>query len=1103
MLPALDDLSTLDFTLVTTCSLATERIVVDLRSRPFLENKSITQVLQRSNRHEPWFITGNLTEEVVREAATSNTGFSQIWDDHTYPTFGDPALAKPNPAYSTSGMPIVPPVQKFVTALKAHDIGKWSDNIAEGVDPEAIAVEPPVETEDSPVRPRLVRGESDDEEEEPEASSPPATQRLIVVDSDDEDEEDLVSDPVSDTNSRGNAGDDALLTAKNLRNNEVRGGLSDPSDQVVNDKELSSSMPSARQSEAALQPTWTSNSFLDPSRGRGQGESALSEHESTILARSTNSLQSASPRQPSHFVTTQASIAQTRKETGLGKMTESRSELRKSNSNNYGTAPRAENLARGSRPAPQMMTPAAREGRGQSSSFAVTPSRHGREAIGINTQANYSHPVLVPLSVESPGTAPQNIRPPPGFEIRNNTTQHLSRSTSIGLLDGPLDDIQHPSIQPSPIHSENSREPLSAGTKRSSNLSSGNSGASYVNTFNPPADWAKLENERLAGLFKMQEETREKKRLEREAERLRNETRLQSRTASSRGRSQQMQSADEMSSRQYHSTMRQQAPKPGKKRKQAAKKLTDKERKQKIDNLLGNSSASEASTKPMPPTASGVEVMSSRKKQALKNNPDVDPVAAAHLTASQLTSKQTSNLIQYLNPLFAASQAFPGQLKFEIQLGQVLIAKTKNLVAEDVQLFSMKNWESAFSPPAGTQQPVATTFTNILTRNGHDIDRILQMKSSRGPGGRAPEKLFDQLNPGPLEICYEFHCQSKESAEFWVIIDSAGNYSIRKSTSTIGTVNLHYPANIWDARAILHGTAEFCEPEEETACVVASFMDSVYVPAEKSLCITYRQPAENDMTVRSVTAKRTSLHNCQTMDGCDFQLQVVEVKDLFHRFHNKDKKLTQAFEKAYPEMLEQDRIHYEVSIVHKHINNLLKQNQSLQTGDLTTGFSTGKNLLKPRFISEMLDLVSHIVSKVDWAGVHNNGTLARTMQEDQDLAARVATTVPGTRRPTPSFAGMTSTPGPGTAMRTDVHGIRINTMAEMGYNADGKPVLIGMGGAMIPITAEGDDLQIPASELAPNDSASNVGVNPAFVQQGYVPSAAFARGVAARGPTFW
>jgi hypothetical protein len=1103
MLPALDDLSTLDFTLISTCSLATERIVVDLRSRPFLANKSITQILQRSNRHEPWFITGNLTEEVVREAATSDAGFSQIWDNHTYPTFGDPASAKPNPAYSNTGMPIVPPVQKFVTALKAHDIGKWSDNIAEGVDPDAIAVEPPIETEDSPVRPRLVRGDSDDEEEKPDASSPPATQRLILVDSDDEDEENLISDPVSDTNSRGKAGDDALLTAENLRTNEVRGGLSDPSDRSVDDKELSSSMPSACQPEAALQPTWTSNSFSDPSRGRGQGESALSEHESTILARSTNSLQSASTRQPSHSVTTQASIAQTREETGLGKMIGLRSELRKSNQNQSGRTPLGGNSVRGLHSAPRLTTPATRGGRGQASSFTGTPSRYGGEASGINTQLNYSHPVLVPVYVESPGTAPQNIRPPPGLEIRNNTIQHLSRSTSIGLLDGPLDDIQHPSIQPSPIHSENSRDPLSAGTKRSSNLSSGNSGASYVNTFNPPPDRAKIENERLAELFKDQEETREKKRLEKEAEKLRNETKPQTRTASSRNKSQKKQSADEVSSRQYHGTMRQQAPKPGKKGKQAAKKLTDKERKQKIDNLLGNSSTSGASTKPMPPTASEVEVMSSRKKQALKNNPDVDPVAAAHLTASQLTSKQTLNLIQYLNPLFAASQAFPGQLKFEIQLGQVLIAKTKNLVAEDIQLFSIKNWESAFSPPAGTQQPVATTFTNILTRNGHDIDRLLQMKSARGPGGRVPEKLFDQLKPGPSEISYEFQCQSKESEEFWVIIDSTGQYSIRKSTSTIGTVNLHYPANIWDARAILHGTAEFCEPEEETALIVASFMDSVYVPAQDSLCITYRQPAENDMTVRSVTAKRTSLHNCQTMEGHDFQLQVVEVKDLFHRFHNKDKKLTQAFEKGYPEMLEQDRIHYEVSIVHKHINNLLKQNQSLQTGDLTTGFSTGKNLLKPRFISQMLDLVNHIVSKIDWAGVHNNGTLVRTTQEEHDLAARVATTVPGTRRPAPSFAGMTSTAGPGTAMRTDVHGIRINTMAEMGYDADGKPVLIGMGGAMIPITAEGDDLQIPASELAPNDSASNVGVNPAFVQQGYVPSAAFARGVEARGPTFW
>jgi hypothetical protein len=1126
MLPELNELSTLDFKPISTCPLAIGRIVVDLQGRHNITNKSMTQVLHRDDRHAPWLIPRHMMEETVRGSSTVTEGFSQIWNSCPYSTFGDPISAKPVLTTSFANMPVVPAPQKFVTASQAHDISKWTEDIAAGIDPEAIEVEAPFEIVPAPGRQRVMREDSDDEEEEseeeqPEAPPLPATKRVPILDSDDEVEEIVLSVPATQRNAVGNTGTDLLPTGEEVTASRLRGGAPHSDD---GHEDVSSRIAAEHQPQEMPQPTWTSNPFSVLTEEEEQG--APSEPQSTILAMPPTSPRVSpsrsphlSPTQSSHqssqssvpqslhqtaqqspdLLDAQSSIAETYEETGAFKTPMSPPKLPNRDEfdpQKYGGARRGGYSARGRESSARNMAPPARGGgRGRPHSVRGASSFWGRGTGG--KQPNYSHPDLVQLSVAPFAISTEKIRPPPGLDIRGNGAQSTSCSTNIDLLDGPLDDLQVPSMKPVPVDCEHSQEPLSASNKRSSNLSSANSGASYVNLHNPPRDLAKIENNQLAKLYEIQKEAREKKRLDKEvAEKLQAESQAPSQPWSqptaSRNSTQRRQKEDENSSRRVHNTMRQQAPKPGKKGKQSNPKLTEKERKQRLDDVLG-----EVSTRIVPATATFTEPMSARKKQALKKNPEIDPVAAAQLSANRLSSRQTASLIQCLNPLFAASRGFPGQLKFEIQLGQVLIANSsKDLVNEEIQLFTIKNWESVFSP--SKQQPIATTFTNILTRNGHDVDRLLKMNPPRGLDGCGPEKLFDELKPGPSEISYEFHCQSKESEEFWIIVDSSGNYSIRKSMSTIGTVNLHYPASIWDARAILHGTAEFCEPEEEISFIVETFMRSVYVPAQASVSITYRQPAENDMTVRSVTVKRISLHNCHIMDRQDIQLQIVEVKDLFHRFHTRDKKLTQAFEKGYPEMHEQDRIHYEVSLVHNNINEMLKQNRTLKTGDLASGVS-GKELLKPQAIQDILDIVSHMVSKIDWAGINNNGTFLRIMQEEHDLSARIATTIPGTR-PAPSFAGMTSTAAGGAAaIRSEVPGIRINTKAEIGCDADGKPVLIGMGGAMIPIPATEDEFNVAATELAPNDSASNIGVGP----QTYVPSAAFARRPAARGPNFW
>lgn len=1112
MLSKLDDLSTLNFTPVDICQLALERIVVDQRFRKVLEKKCMTQLIHQDGRHGPWIMPGNMTESVVKESATSTEGFCHCWADHSYAAFGNPASANPIPALTAASMPSsVPPLQKFVTASKAHDIGKWTENIAEGIDPEVIAVEAPSETVATQGRQRMVKEDSDDEDEEPEAALTSGRQRTVILESDDEAKQVIVSAYARQGPVEMNAAEHLLSKFGEAQSSPTSRVIPDSEGECKHAEELPSPITAAISIQALSQPTWTSDPFSVFTQ-EAEDQGALSERESTIVALPLGSPQVNSIHTLTNLIDAQSSTTEVHEYITLSEMPLSPPELpvrHEFNPDRYGRPRRGGYTAEDSAPSSQSMEPpprvisrAARDGtQGASNqSYRGPSSFRGRGTGGIHTQTNYHHPNLVQVSEKS--TPPtENIRPPPGLDIRVSTAKSPSYLGVVDLLDGPLDNIQLPSIKPLPVTPEHFQEPRSASTKNSSNLSSSNSGASYVNTYNPPRDNVKIENDQLAKLRKMQEEAREKKRREQKAEKSRPETQRlpgQSYSKPLHNGPQRRQRDDESTSRRCHNTMRQQAPKPGRKGKQNAQKMTEKARKQKLNELLGTPVASAAPSESTSPNTTDIEIMSNRKKQALTRNPELDPAAAAELAGKQLSSRRTMQLIEHLDILFEASRAFRGDLKFEMQFGQVLIANSKDLSTGDVQLCSIKKWESIFSPPTEKQQPAATTFTNVLTRNGHDVDRMLKIKPPRGSEG-GPAKLFDELKPGPSEVTYEFFCQSKESEEYWIVVNQTGQYHIRKSISTIGTVNLHYPANIWDARAVLHGTAKFCEPEEDTAMVVASFMESVYIPANESISITYRQPAENDMTVRSVTVKRTSLHNCHVMDRQDVQLQITEVKALFHRFHNEDKKLSNAFEKDYKDMLDQDRIHYEASLVHIGINEALKQNRKLEVGLLTDGFA-GKKLLKTRTIQNMLDLVSHIISKIDWAGVHNNGTLLRNLQEEHNLAVRIAnTTAPGTQ-PTPSFAGMTSTAG-ASAIRSEIHGIRINTRAELGCDADGKPVLIGMGGAMIPIPAVEDESNLPASELAPNDSASNIGIN--RNPQPYVPSAAYARGLAARGSDFW
>lgn len=632
---------------------------------------------------------------------------------------------------------------------------------------------------------------------------------------------------------------------------------------------------------------------------------------------------------------------------------------------------------------------------------------------------------------------------PPSSSALQATAVATRLLEPLNIIDEPLD------INPE-RHQDSSSDLISLSTRTTFQLLN-EDGAACVNT---REDFVNMEDIGL-DIFYLEQESLKNLTAMREAMR-KKETAKQVNSDNQRKLAE-----DEISYRCMHQTMNQQAPNPGKSGKRAAKNEKKQERNERQEK------AKHEAFGPLPVTKAAqtsqmaggeLSEMSSKKRQLLMENStmaSMNPEALEQITRKE----QTEDLVARLIPLFDAVRAFSGVPCFEVKLGQVLVPLAPQI--QERKIHEPNSWTVLFNPVTGPPK-VTSSFTNILTTNGADVDRALEMK---GPVGW-PNKLWDKSSPGPSSVTYQFHCQSKTNEDFWIIIDEDGKWRLQKAVATVGSVNLHFPAQVWDASAVLFGQVNWTDPPKAISDGAATLADSLYVvPNRHKLCMIFRQPGNNEIKVQNLLVKRVSLHRCLQPDRDDFQLQVTEVKTLFNKVHPQDKRLWQGYEKDYDTMVREGRIHYEIALVHQRINAVLAQNESLELGELTDERFTGKSLLYPGRICDMLDLAVHMVNRMDYMGSHNIGTLRR-MDEEQEL-----------RRPRlgqSSIPARTINPSASQIARNScvVMGVRMNTIAEIFENADGSRHALGFGGSRVPVPNAPQNGPVP---IQPEDSASQVG----------------------------
>lgn len=419
---------------------------------------------------------------------------------------------------------------------------------------------------------------------------------------------------------------------------------------------------------------------------------------------------------------------------------------------------------------------------------------------------------------------------------------------------------------------------------------------------------------------------------------------------------------DETSTREFHRTMNHKAAKPSGKAKSKAEAKA--KRQATLEDAWGipkpvKKAQSQFFEKPDDFKVNTKAVSSEAKKQNLQRLQQQQEEAEAH-------QKTTKSVFEGLRPALEAAEYFSGPLTLEVQLGLVLIPLLPKTY--DQGTITVGEWTRIFQPRNGLAAPT-TKFIDRLTTAGSDVDHIVDLKTSKAEGKR---HLFEQ-DYTEYNVSYEFHCRTTANQPFIIAIDEQGKHSIRKPTKTLGAVNLHFPAQTWDASVVLSGVIEHVagsDPELEEA--VRYLVDNLWVQPDKSLIrIFSRLPKGNKFVIEKVLMKRWTRHrhirngdaaaatatatdttNATDTDNAtsptaesqvsiihenenDIFLQVTEVQDLLIGSSTSDSQALRARCAPHPEMIKKDRLWYEVSLVSPAIEAILKTNTDVEIGERT------------------------------------------------------------------------------------------------------------------------------------------------------------------------
>ncbi|GAD94222.1 conserved hypothetical protein [Paecilomyces variotii No. 5] len=411
------------------------------------------------------------------------------------------------------------------------------------------------------------------------------------------------------------------------------------------------------------------------------------------------------------------------------------------------------------------------------------------------------------------------------------------------------------------------------------------------------------------------------------------------------------QLAEEQSTRQFRRTMGHRAPKPSSssmsKAEMKAKRQATLEDAWGVGPSLGRKTEAAGIAKAKTP--------GNKKRQDVElANPKDNKEPAEFDKKNPETLRKLFNALQ---PTLEAAQSFPGKLSLEMQIGLILIPLLPKTYKGD--LISADEWKKIFNPRAGVFAP-STNFIQRVTSSGTDVDHIVDLRTSKDEGKR---RLFEQ-DYTDYSVIYEYHCRTKNDQAIILVIDEAGNITVRKPAVTLGAVNLHFPGHTWDVNVAVSGFMEQVRgSDKELDKAIRHITENLWIPPDRSLLRIYtRIPEGNELNVDKVLMKRSTLHrslrsqndtkekekvplkqrdenNAMEEKRQDVHLKITEVQDLWTGVTPADNRALRARCGPPNEMIEKGRLWHEVSIISPTMEDVLRSNSDLEVGECTQDWS--------------------------------------------------------------------------------------------------------------------------------------------------------------------
>ena len=320
-----------------------------------------------------------------------------------------------------------------------------------------------------------------------------------------------------------------------------------------------------------------------------------------------------------------------------------------------------------------------------------------------------------------------------------------------------------------------------------------------------------------------------------------------------------------------------------------------------------------------------------------------------------------------------------GSVSLETTIGRLLIDPRSGTGEFRKARFAIAQWPLAFPNKHGVVK-LETAFTERLTALASDADFVIDLKL---PSGR---RMFIE-QPCQRKVVYRVICSTSHKSEDNVVIDidgtkdSTGQPEITKALKLYGAMNWHYPKRYWDARLAIRSGERASYEQMEAATEIVNNL-SISPTSDQGIVELSGKFANRILTIQSIQLRRETQHRASVYP--DLLLKLCETQEFEIELPRPDSSdICRAYTNSRKQMVRENRLWWEASLVSVKAMKLLKENESLEVGE-KTAWTAKDIIIDAEVVRNMSFLSRDIVTSIDSVGYHNKGPKISSSNEQSD-----------------------------------------------------------------------------------------------------------------------